>query len=252
MCSLSLRRFAAYALAIGATLALGSAAQAQPHHHDPHHDHHPGHDPGGYYPPPPGVHPGGGLHPPRYPGVPPHGRDVVGVHTDSEFVAFYSVGHGNHRDYFCVHQGHAPERIAFGTYAHVHDLAHGLKDIMNLFHEDLLANYRGNPGLETVDQELHEFLECVERLDHAAAENNIDNAIEELRHFNQDLLHLERDVRGWHRHHRQQIGRGGLLTKIFDAKVLIAHLANDLGTSLYATPHHPHGHQPLSPSPHHP
>ena len=208
-----------------ATLLVGVGATAQAQHATMYH---PG---GSHY---------GGVHAPHYPGVPYGATDVVVGMGETEPVIFYRrAGH-----YFCVHDGQTT-LIRFGETSHAHDIAHELFVIMTLADEDMVANYRGNPGYQVTHREMHDiFMPCARKLDELTAVGDVRGAQAQLAHFVDDFDHFAADIRHWHRFGHRQIGRGGLLTKLDDVHSLILHLSNALGVN---TVNHPvdehHGHR---------
>ena len=211
-------------LLIGTTVAKAQHIHHGPRYHVDHHDHvvqdsH-GHVIGRYH------------------------HDVV--HRDSSYVVPHHDRH--HHGTYYSHGGryyYAPQTIAtpgrhttlrptvtqvtFGGFSHVDDLAGRLEALANEFCLDLHYNYSHNPGYRETYREAYEILQVAKYI-HAAEHQHDRAAIQErLGGLDQNLHHVQRDVRGWSRHHHRQVGKLGILSKLDLMESTLHHLMQDVG-----------------------
>ncbi|MCA9088826.1 MAG: DUF4339 domain-containing protein [Planctomycetaceae bacterium] len=128
-----------------------------------------------------------------------------------------------------VHTVARPMQVQFGGFSHLDDLAGRLETLVNEFCLDLHYNYSHNHGYAETYREAFKVLETAKFIH--AAEHQQDrqaiatrlNGIDELFH------HVQDDVRGWSRHHHQQVGQLGILSKMDLIESTLHHLMYDAG-----------------------
>ena len=122
-----------------------------------------------------------------------------------------------------------PVVVEFGSFSHVDDLATRLETLSNEFLLDLHFNYSHNRGFRETYAEAYQMLEVAKYI-HAAEHQQDRQAIRsKLNGMDNIFHHIQRDVRGWSRHHHRQVGRLGILTKMDMIESVLHHLMNDVG-----------------------
>lgn len=122
-----------------------------------------------------------------------------------------------------------PVVAEFGAYSHVDELATRLESLTNQLLLDLHYNYSHNPGFQETYREAYAIFETAKFI-HAAEHHQDRTAIStRLNGLDADFHHIQGDVRGWSRHHHQQVGQLGILTKMDMVEEALHHLMTDVG-----------------------
>ena len=135
-----------------------------------------------------------------------------------------------------THYDLQPAVAAFGGFSHVDDLASVLESSLNEFLLDLHYNYSHNHGFRETYAEAYRLFE-VARYIHEA-EHQHDRAAIRSKLNGMDTLfhHVEDDVRGWSRHHHQQVGHLGIISKMERIESALHSLMNDVGVQQAPAP----------------
>jgi hypothetical protein len=226
------RHCVAIAFLAATGLLTSSTARAQHHHHH-HHDHYT-----------PGYHIDHHDHVIRD----SHGH-IIGryhhdvVHSDSTYILPYTEhDHGTyyfHDGGYYYHpesssiEAHSmqPVQVEFGGFAHVHELAARLETLSNEFCLDLHYNYSHNYGYPETYAEAYEILQIAKYIHEAEHAEDHQAIAERLGGLDALFHHVQDDVRQWSRHHRRQIGRLGIVSKMDMIESTIHHLMNDVGVA---------------------
>jgi hypothetical protein len=177
------------------------------------------------------------------PQVQPGGDGLQLVIGNNAKYVIRDPGHDHHGGaYYCkgdryyyvpqpVHQHEAPRPVVvqFGAFSHVDELALRLETLMNELCLDLHYNYGHNYGFQETYAEAYQVLDAAKFV-HAAEHRNDRQAIRQsLGGMDSLFHHVQEDVRSWTRHHRRQIGQGGMVTKLEAIESTLHHLMNDVG-----------------------
>ncbi len=168
-----------------------------------------------------------------------HWDHIVPRYHSSHSGSYYSSG-GQY--YYApqtagLGQAPAPTAIQFGSFSHVDDLAIRLESLSNELCLDLHYNYRHNHGFRETYAEAYQILQVAKFIHDAEHAQDRQAIAAKLGGLDALFHHVEEDVRGWHRHHRRQIGSLGIITKMEYIESTLHHLMNDVGVR--ATPQGP-------------
>lgn len=175
------------------------------------------------------------------------------VHQNSTYIVPHNSHANHHGTYFAHDNGYyyapqqtaslgsnhvvqKPVQVQFGSFSHVDDLAGRLETLTNEFLLDLHYNYSHNPGYAETYGEAYQLLQAAKYV-HAAEHANDRAAIQsKLNGMDALFHHVQEDVRGWSRHHHQQIGQLGILSKMDMIESALHHLMNDVGVQQAPAP----------------
>jgi len=169
------------------------------------------------------------------------------IRPNATFVLKTSARAGHRSSYYChgnryyyvppVTHGHvAPQPVvmAFGGFSHVDELATRFEFLANQLCLDLHYNYNHNYGFRQTYAEAYQIFDIAKFMHAAEHRQDRESLRAQLTGVDPLFHHIEDDVRGWSRHHRKQIGQGGIVTKLEEMEATLHHLMYDVG--VHATP----------------
>jgi hypothetical protein len=122
----------------------------------------------------------------------------------------------------------------FDEWEHVDELCEKLENLSREICNDMHYNYRHNRDFDITYREAYDLwndFQFVHDANHADDRKIIRQRIAGI---DDELHHIQEDVRHWSRRHEVQIGHLGILTKLDLQEDLIHHLMTDIGVR----PHH--------------
>ena len=180
------------------------------------------------------------------------------IHQNSRYIIPHTSHSNQHGSYFVRDNGYyyapqtasissqvapVPVQVQFGSFSHVDDLASRLEDLCNEFCLDLHYNYSHNHGYSETYAEAYQILQVAKYIHDAEHANDRAAIRSQLNGVDSLFHHVQDDVRGWSRHHRQQVGQLGILSKMDMIESTLHHLMNDVGVQ-QAPPPGAHGEAP--------
>jgi hypothetical protein len=126
----------------------------------------------------------------------------------------------------------SPASITFGEFSHVDELTAQLEVLLNQICLDLYYNYSLNSHFHATYTEAYSLYQTT-RYIHASEHNDDRQAVRRrLGGANALFHHIQKDVCGWHRVPRRQIGTLGIIAKLEMAEETLHHLMEDVGVSV--------------------
>ena len=165
-------------------------------------------------------HPGNGHH--------DHYHDahhVVRFSSDRFRGGYYERGG---KCYYEDGRGHVTQ-VRYGSFSHVDDLALRLEWLTKELCLDMHYNYRHNRGFRETYREVYELYELAKYIHEEEHHGHRSEIRRQLGGMDALFHHVQHDVRGWHRHHRRQVGTLGIIDKMDRIEATIHHLMNDVG-----------------------
>jgi len=124
-----------------------------------------------------------------------------------------------------------PAILQFGGFTQYADLSGRLETLVNEILLDLHYNYPHNPGFTETYREGYQLLSAAKFIHGAQHGNDREAMRSQLTGTDQQLHHIQNDVKGWTRIHHRQVGTLGIISKMELAEATLHHLMNDVGVS---------------------